>query len=282
MNEKNKIFNNLKGFIEYLHTNIDYFNQYNDIKENLNSLTKEIDNLEPEKNFKDSLKHKTLEKKQRQYNTIIYNKITQLIKEKAREYKIPELDRTDIYTIKENAEIEDLQIILELRHKYYEFVENTRNQNFSYSLFHDFNRFLKELFDFFDKNEINDFNQLAFPKNIISNKTENNQPQPKETNKPDEVKKVLHNNIFKGNAFEIWQSMFEKFQIIESNYSTDIDFMFQVMKHNNLIYNNIGLTDIKNWINTVYEISFDKIRFTNHKAKANKKRLIIFNQITSK
>ena len=76
--------------------------------------------------------------------------------------------------------------------------------------------------------------------------------------------------------------MFEKFQIIESNYSTDIDFMFQVMKHNNLIYNNIGLTDIKNWINTVYEISFDKIRFTNHKAKANKKRLIIFNQITSK
>lgn len=282
MTGKNEIFNNLTGFIEYLHTNINYFNQYNDIRENLNSLTKEIDNLEPEKNFKDSLKHKTLEKKQRQYHTIIYNKITQLIKEKANKYKIPELKRTDIYTIKKNVEIEDLQIILELRQKYYEFVENTRNQNFSYSLFNNFNRFLKELFAFFDKNEINDFNLIEFPENIISNKTENNQPQPKETNKPDEVKKELHNNIFKDNAFEVWQSMFEKFQIIESNYSTDIDFMFQVMKYNNLIYNNIGLTDIKNWINTVYEISFDKIRFTDHKAKANKKRLIIFNQITSK
>ena len=215
MNEKNKIFNNLKGFIEYLHTNIDYFNQYNDIKENLNSLTKEIDNLEPEKNFKDSLKHKTLEKKQRQYNTIIYNKITQLIKEKANKYKIPELDRTDIYTIKENAEIEDLQIILELRHKYYEFVENTRNQNFSYSLFHDFNRFLKELFDFFDKNEINDFNQLAFPKNIISNKTENNQPQPKETNKPDEVKKVLQITSLKEMLLKFGRVCLRNFKLLK-------------------------------------------------------------------
>lgn len=282
MNEKNKIFNNLKGFIEYLHTNINYFNQYNDIRENLDSLTKEIDKLEPEKSFKDKLKYKELEIKIVGCRTIIYNEITQLIKEKATNYKIPELDRTHIYTIKENVEIEDLQIILEQRQKYHEFVENTKNKNFSYSLFHDFNRFLKELFNFFEEKEVNDFNLLAFPENIASNKTENNQPQPKETNKPDEVKKELHNNIFKDNAFEVWQSMFEKFEILESNYSTDIDFMFEVMKYYNLIHENIGLTDIKNWINRVYEISFDKIRFTDHKAKANKKRLIIFNQITSK
>lgn len=282
MTEKNKIFKSLTGFIEYLHTNINYFNQYNDIRENLDSLTKEIDNLEPEKNFKDRLKYNTLEKELRKYRTIIHNKITQLIKEKATNYKISKLNRTDISTIKKNVEIEDLQIVLELRQKYYEFVENTKNKNYYYPLFHDFNRFLKELFDFFDENKINDFNKLAYPENIISNKTENNQLQPEETNNPDEVKKELHNNIFKDNAFEVWQSMYEQFEIIESNYSTDIDFMFEVMKYYNLIHENIGKTDIKNWINSVYEISFDKIRFTDHKAKANKKRLVIFNQITSK
>ena len=110
----------------------------------------------------------------------------------------------------------------------------------------------------------------------------NIEPQQQKTNEPDEVKKELHNNIFIGNAFEIWQSMFVKFKIIESNYSTDIDFMFEVMKYNNLIHKNIGLTDIKNWINKVYEISFEKIRHTNPKSTANEKRLIIYNDIISK
>jgi hypothetical protein len=54
------------------------------------------------------------------------------------------------------------------------------------------------------------------------------------------------------------------------------------MKYNNLIYNNIGKTDFKNWINTVYEISFEKINYTNPKSSANKKRLIIYNEIISK
>ena len=109
----------------------------------------------------------------------------------------------------------------------------------------------------------------------------NIEPQQQKNNEPDEVKKELHNNIFKGNAFEIWQSMFDKFKITESK-RTDIDFMFEVMKYNNLIYDNIKYVDIQNWINNVYEISFDKIKFTNHKAKSNDKRLIIYNDIISK
>ena len=109
----------------------------------------------------------------------------------------------------------------------------------------------------------------------------NIEPQQQKNNEPDEVKKELHNNIFKGNAFEIWQSMFEKFKITESK-RTDIDFMFEVMKYNNLIYDNIKYVDIQNWINNVYEISFDKIKFTDHKAKSNDKRLIIYNDIISK
>ena len=109
----------------------------------------------------------------------------------------------------------------------------------------------------------------------------NIKPQQLQDIKPDEIKKELHNNIFKDNAFEVWQSMFEKFKITESN-RTDIDFMFEVMKYHNLIYDNIKYVDIQNWINNVYEISFDKIKFTNHKAKSNDKRLIIYNDIISK
>jgi len=109
----------------------------------------------------------------------------------------------------------------------------------------------------------------------------NIEPQQQKNNEPVEVKKELHNNIFKGNAFEVWQSMFDKFKITESK-RTDIDFMFEVMKYNNLIYDNIKYVDIQNWINNVYEISFDKIKFTDHKAKSNDKRLIIYNDIISK
>jgi hypothetical protein len=119
------------------------------------------------------------------------------------------------------------------------------------------------------KNEINLFNTTK-------------QPQQKETKELDEDKKELHNNIFKDNAFEVWQRMFSKFKIKDGSYSADIDFMFEVMKYNNLIHKNIGLTDIKNWINGVYEISFEKIRYTNPKSTANEKRLIIYNDIISK
>jgi hypothetical protein len=122
--------------------------------------------------------------------------------------------------------------------------------------------------------------QFEYYKNFLLNKLE--KPQQLQDIKPDEIKKELHNNIFKDNAFEVWHSMFVKFKIIESNYSTDIDFMFEVMKYNNLIHKNIGLTDIKNWVNKVYEILFEKIRYTNPKSTANQKRLIIYNDIISK
>lgn len=103
-------------------------------------------------------------------------------------------------------------------------------------------------------------------------------PQQAESVKPDAVKKELHARIFKDNAFEIWQSMFEKFNIDKCK-RTDIDFMFEVMKYNNQIHTNIGYKDIEVWINEVYEIVFDRIKFTDTKSKANEKRLIIYNEI---
>jgi hypothetical protein len=108
------------------------------------------------------------------------------------------------------------------------------------------------------------------------------QPQQNETGSSHEIKENEYPEIFIDNAFDVWQSMFNAFKITQSNYSKDIDFMYNVMIYNNLIHDHIGKTDIKNWISKVYEITFDKIRFTNPKEDSNKKRLVIFNQITSK
>ena len=94
-------------------------------------------------------------------------------------------------------------------------------------------------------------------------------------------KKELHTNIFKKNGFEIWESMFEKFNITKST-RTDIDFMFEVMKYNDFIYKNIRYNDIEDWINEVYQISFDKIKHTKINAKSNSTRLFIFNDIISR
>jgi hypothetical protein len=105
------------------------------------------------------------------------------------------------------------------------------------------------------------------------------------TNKPPKERKELYNNIFKENAFEVWQSMFEQFEIKESSYSIDLDFMFNVMQNQEskfLIHKNISKTRMIEWINEVYEITFTKIKYTNYKSNSNKNRLIIFNQITSK
>ena len=106
-------------------------------------------------------------------------------------------------------------------------------------------------------------------------------PQQTEPTKEIEQKKELHNHIFKENSFEIWQSMFIDFDIKKSS-RTDIDFMFQVMKYSKQIHENIGLIDIQNWINTVYQISFEKIKYTNPNAPSNKKRMVIYNRIIAK
>jgi hypothetical protein len=113
------------------------------------------------------------------------------------------------------------------------------------------------------------------------------QPQQKETKEldKDKDKKELHNNIFKDNSFEVWQRMFQQFEIKESSYSIDLDFMFNVMQNQEskfLIHKTITKIRMIEWINEVYEITFTKIRYTNYKSNSNKNRLIIFNQITPK
>ncbi|TXD51867.1 MULTISPECIES: hypothetical protein [unclassified Polaribacter] len=163
----------------------------------------------------------------------------------------------------------------------YEYIFNKLDSNKKIEFKQDTIDHLKNVFH----NQIHSKYKIIFEDSIkrIENdfSTKHNKPQQIETNKPDEVKKKLHNDVFKDNAFEVWQSMFDKFDITKRQ-RTDIDFMFSVMKKQGLIHENIGNTNMQDWINRVYEISFEKVKFTNPKANSNAKRMIIFNDILAK
>ena len=65
-------------------------------------------------------------------------------------------------------------------------------------------------------------------------------------------KKELHNHIFKNNAFEVWQHMFEEFEIEESS-RTDVKFMFEEMKKAGLIHGTVDQRNFLIWISLNYD-----------------------------
>jgi hypothetical protein len=66
-----------------------------------------------------------------------------------------------------------------------------------------------------------------------------------------------HSNIFKNNAFEVWESMYESFDIKESSRS-DVKFMFEVMKKDGLIFETVNQKSLLEWIDQTYGIIIQK------------------------
>lgn len=78
--------------------------------------------------------------------------------------------------------------------------------------------------------------------------------QQQETQDDEDDKKNLHTHIFKGNAFKVWQSMFDEFNITERS-RTDIKFMFEEMrkKGEGLIHPTVNQTSFLEWIASTYD-----------------------------
>jgi hypothetical protein len=100
--------------------------------------------------------------------------------------------------------------------------------------------------------------------------------QLKNDNETIESRKALHGNIFKDNAFDVWQSMFESFNIKESS-NTDLRFMFEVMKYNGQIHKTVTLTGMTEWINETYDFAITKLQYTNFKGSSNSQRMGVYN-----
>lgn len=135
-------------------------------------------------------------------------------------------------------------------------------------------KFLDNLY--FDKLSFKQQKQFEAYKSFLLNKQK--APEQTEINKPDEFKNELHNHIFKGNAFEFWQKLFENFNINETK-RTDLRFMYEVMKYNGQIHETVTVTNITDWINDTYEFSIEKLQYTNIKSKSNQNRMSIYNLI---
>jgi hypothetical protein len=92
-----------------------------------------------------------------------------------------------------------------------------------------------------------------------------------ETDKTNVVKKELHNNIFKGNAFEL----FEKYHITKNltgSSRADYRLLFELLKEDELIHSTIELKHYKEWLNNTYEYAFPELRIIDIKSRPNIQR----------
>jgi hypothetical protein len=155
-------------FIEYLHSNIDNFKQYDEVLNELYLLDKERNQLRPRKNFKDKLKYDEVQAEIKDKFKVIQENILKPIQTKATELNICDLNKketlwnwniTEIHELKENFSKDDLPEIFNHKSKYIEYREKTKGEAF-FGLgffFDDLDELLKILFDYFKDTEQNEF-----------------------------------------------------------------------------------------------------------------------------
>ena len=135
--------------------------------------------------------------------------------------------------------------------------------------------FLKRTQHFFESKRllINVYESYIY---FLENKQ--NPPQQNLLSKPDEVKIELHNQIFKDNAFEV----FEKYHSTKSlaeNSKTDLNLLFQLFQNDNLFVETVELKHFIKWLNFNYHYSLIELKKVNIKTKPNIQRTNDYNEI---
>lgn len=251
---------NLFEFIDYLHTNIKSFKQYDDIIFQLQNLDEQRRNLRPRENFNDKLKFDKIQNELNPKFDIIHKNITLPLYKKATELELGYSNNqkfwqwglSEIYNLKEDCEEQDIPEILLNKNKYIEFRESTKCNYFNDMFFNDLDRDLKELFEFFKETTENEFDKF--------------ETKPLKVNDMFEVINLLNDGH---KAFEI-----PSFILNKTKEQTTISYINESDKDqifNKLVFNK-GLyyfSDIhKNYIQTRYrdleknfqtEIDFEKV-----------------------
>jgi hypothetical protein len=164
-------------FIDFLHSSIKNFKQYDELLKELHNLDIERNKLSPRKNFKDKLEYDKIQAVKKDKFQVIKENIIQPIQDKANELNICDLNKTEtlwnwniseISNLKENFSQRDLSEIFRHKRKYLEYRTET-NGEFFFVLsffFDELDEVLKELFDYFKETEHNEFE--AFETKAIS------------------------------------------------------------------------------------------------------------------
>ena len=83
-----------------------------------------------------------------------------------------------------------------------------------------------------------------------------------------------HSGIFNGNAFELWRSLYEAFEIKEHSRS-DVKFIYEEMKKDGYIYPTVNQKSFLDWISDTYQIVVQ--RTSNHSRTS--KRINLYSNI---
>lgn len=181
-NEKYPKIKTLFQFIDYLHSNIENFNQYNDLIKELESLNKVRSNLKPEQNYKDKLQYNKVQAEiENKFKTLQHN-TANLIKAKAKKLNVCSFENepnynfngieTEIRQLKDNFSNENLTEIFKHKSQYIEYRSQTHGTFLSLQFFFDeLDEIAKSLFDYFKDTEQNEFEAFeikAIPVNSIA------------------------------------------------------------------------------------------------------------------
>ena len=170
-------------FIEYLHSNIDNFNQYNGLIKELDQLNEERNQLKPRNNYKDKQQYDEVQAEFESKFKDLQDNTANLIKAKAKELNVCNFDtepnysfndvETEIRQLKDNFSNKDLPEIFRHKSLYLEYRSQTHGTFYSLQIFFDkLDKIAKSLFDYFKKdteqNEFEPFETKAIPVNSIA------------------------------------------------------------------------------------------------------------------
>lgn len=169
-------------FIEYLHSNIGNFNQYNGLIKELEQLDKKQNQLKPRNNYKDKQQYDKVQAELESKFKILQDNTANLIKAKAKELNVCSFENepnynfngieTEIRQLKDNFSNENLTEIFKHKSQYIEYRSQTHGTFLSLQFFFDeLDEIAKSLFDYFkdtDRNEFEAFEIKAIPVNSIA------------------------------------------------------------------------------------------------------------------
>ncbi|MBS1760928.1 MAG: hypothetical protein JST23_12465 [Bacteroidetes bacterium] len=158
-------------FIEYLNSNIENFNQYNDLINELIVIKNEQRKLNPKGNYKDKRQYEKFQKEIESKFKELQHQTADQIKTKATKLKVFSFEgghiysfngiENDIQKLKDNFSKADLREILKHKRLYLEYRNSTHKTFLSLHIFfEDLDKLTKSLFDFFKDTEQNEFEQF--------------------------------------------------------------------------------------------------------------------------
>lgn len=172
----------LFNFIEFLHSNIENFNNYNNLINELEFLKVEKNKLKPENNYKDKIKFEKIQADLVMKFNLLQDNTANLIKAKAKELDVCNFENEPHYSfygieeeirqLKGNFKNEDLSEIFEFKSKYIDYRSQTHKTFLSMSFFFDeLDNVTKSLFDYFKDNEQNEFEVFETKRIMVNSKS---------------------------------------------------------------------------------------------------------------